>query len=335
MSVYTQLDHHDISNLLNEYSLGTLDSFSGILGGIENSNFFINTSSGRYVLTIFERMGVDELPYFMDLMHHLAGKGFCSPAVQQRLTGESLFTFVDEENNHHHGCIVSCLLGQVLDALNTAQLHDAGKALARLHHAGNDFPQHRSSPSDLSWLQAQVNKVKTGVQQRYGNATWQCLSDALNKQQSMVEKTLPTGVIHGDYFRDNMLFTGDSISGVIDFYYAHDAVYALDLAIAMNALCMEVSTFDISRPAALLAGYHSIRPLHADEWHALPELLCLSAMRFWVSRLYDALYPREGGLTTTLDPEEYHKKLLFHQQHPDLIAELRAMMPTQENPHAV
>ncbi|MDQ6976473.1 MAG: homoserine kinase [Mariprofundaceae bacterium] len=326
MSVYTPLDHHDISNILNEYPLGVLNTFSGISGGIENSNFFINTDTGRYVLTIFERMSVDELPYFMGLMQHLAKQGFPSPAVQKRLTGELLFVFVDAQGDIHHGCIVTCLPGQVLDALNIRQLHDAGMALARLHRAGSDFSQCRASPNDLPWLRNQVDDLRTGVQQHYGDAVWQNLSNESSKQLSLPQRNLPTGVIHGDYFRDNMLFTGDKISGVIDFYYAHDAPYALDIAIAMNALSVDTQAFDITRPAALLAGYNDIRPMHDDEWAALPDLLCLSALRFWVSRLYDAIHPREGGLTTTLDPKEYHAKLMFHQQYANLTQELRALI---------
>jgi len=323
MSVYTQLDQNDISAILTEYSLGTLVSFSGISAGIENSNFFVNTSSGRYVLTLFERMSADELPYFMDLMQHLSSKGFACPAVQLRHDGSTLLTFVDADGVAHHGCIVSCIAGEVLPALNLVQLHSAGVALAKLHLAGSDFAHHRDSPSGMDWLQAHVHDVAEGVNTQYGTAIVQQLQAELKQQQQCDYQHLPQGLIHGDYFCDNILFAGEQVSGVIDFYYGHDAPYALDLAIALNALSIDHLEVDEARPAAVLAGYQSVRQLSDAEWGALPDLLALAAMRFWLSRLYDSFFPREGEMTTTLEPEEYRLKLQYHRQQPQLVSRLR------------
>lgn len=319
MSVYTQLHQHDISTILTDYSLGELHSFSGIPAGIENSNYFVNTSAGRFVLTIFERLTVDELPYFMDLMHYLSEGSLCSPAVQRRKKNETLFEFTDNKGKLHHGCIVSCLPGEVLDHLSVVQLRDAGATMARMHLAGADFPQHRDNPTGSDWLQARVNDVQQAVGERYGKEVQTLLLNELSLQQQAQLNELPQGLIHGDYFRDNMLFEGDVVSGVIDFYYAHNSSYVMDLAIAVNALSLEPATFDEARSTALLAGYHSVRPLQQQEWAALPSLLRQATLRFWVSRLYDACFPREGEMTTTLDPEEYRVKLQFHHQHASLI----------------
>ena len=312
MSVYTELSESDISAILADYNLGTLTSFEGIAAGIENSNFFINTqgheNSARFVLTIFERMDETELPYFMRLMRHLAHNGLACPDVMQRKNGSLLF-----EVHGKKGCIVSCLSGKTLAELNEAQLFSSGRALAQLHLAGADFDEHRNNPTGMAWLEENVEAVidKTGT--RYGNDAAQLLKDELTFQRSCNWESLPDGVIHGDLFVDNILFEGDKASGIIDFYYAHSAPYAMDIAITLNAQAVLLSEGDDARTEAFLNGYQSLRSLDEEEQKALPLLLRLGALRFWVSRLYDALFPRGGAMTQTKDPEEYRNKLMFHR----------------------
>ena len=301
-----------MESILNGYSLGRLTGFEGIAAGIENSNFFIYSHDGaesrRYVLTIFERMDADELPYFMHLMKHLAANGLSCPDVMPRRDGSLLFEIEGKQ-----GCIVSCLAGKTMDALNPAQLRASGRAMAQLHLAGADFPEHRNNPTGADWLAEKVAEVQEKTGQRYGQEAAALLSDELAFQQSCAPLALPHGVIHGDLFVDNILFDGDRVTGIIDFYYAHDAAYAMDIAIALNAQAVTLSEQDKDRIHAFLDGYESLRPLQACEHTALPQLLRLSALRFWVSRLYDALFPRGGAMTQTKDPEEYHKKLLLHR----------------------
>jgi len=311
MSVYTELTHADISAILADYSLGTLSAFEGIAAGIENSNFFIHTQgedAGRYVLTVFERMDASELPYFMHLMKHLAANGLSCPDVMQRRDGSLLF-----EVQGKQGCIVSCLPGKILDTLTETQLTASGRALARLHLAGADFETRRSNPTGTIWLAEKIDAVLDKTADIYGHDAADLLSDELDFQQSCAWDSLPSGVIHGDLFVDNILFEGDQVSGIIDFYYAHDAAYVMDIAISINAQAILLTDQDRSRTGAFLNGYESVRPLEEDEHAALPLLLRLAALRFWVSRLYDALFPRGGAITQTKDPEEYHKKLLLHR----------------------
>jgi len=312
MSVYTELTHADISAILADYELGTLIRFEGIAAGIENSNFFIETASGkhttRYVLTVFERMDAHELPYFMHLMKHLAAKGLACPDVMQRHNGSLLFDVQGKQ-----GCIVSCLAGKTLDVLTEPQLFVSGQALARLHLAGSDFDKRRSNPAGADWLSDNIQAVLEQTTARYGQAAADLLSDELDFQSSCAWDALPSGVIHGDLFVDNILFESDQVSGIIDFYYAHDAALVMDVAISINAQAVLLSNHDQARIKAFLAGYASARPLSEDEHQALPVLLRLAALRFWVSRLYDALFPRGGAMTQTKDPEEYRKKLLLHR----------------------
>ncbi len=312
MSVYTELTHENISHILKGYSLGTLKSFEGIAAGIENSNFFIDTEQGRFVLTVFERMDEQELPYFMRLMRHLAAKGLSCPDVMQRHDDSLLFE-VKDESEAKWGCIVSCLSGKTLDDLNEAQLHASGQALAQLHLAGESFAEARANPTGMIWLQEHVDKVQQGTAKAYGDAAAELLRNELKNQQQQSWDNLPQGVIHGDLFVDNILFDGDKVSGIIDFYYAHTAPWVMDIAITLNAQAVMLADEDDGRIQAFLTGYESVRALQEDEFQALPVLLRLGALRFWVSRLYDALFPRGGTLTQTKDPEEYRLKLLFHR----------------------
>lgn len=312
MSVYTELTNSDIQNILADYNLGTLTNFEGIAAGIENSNFFIDTegqtNSGRFVLTIFERLAADELPYFMTLMKHLAAGGLPCPDVMVRRDDSLLF-----EIRGKQGCIVSCLAGKTLELLNEQQLFSSGRAMAQLHMAGENFPQHRANPTGINWLQENIKAVLDGTRNTYGEAAAQLLASELDFQQSCAWDVLPQGVVHGDLFCDNILFQGNDVSGIIDFYYAHNAPYVMDIAIALNAQAVLLSADDDSRMQSFLDGYQCLRPLGEEEREAIPLLLRLGALRFWVSRLYDALFPRGGAMTQTKDPEEYRKKLLFHR----------------------
>jgi len=310
MSVYTELSQSDFDTILSGYDLGALHGFEGIAAGIENSNFFIDTDAGRFVLTIFERMAAEELPYFMRLMKHLSHHGLSCPDVMVRKDGDLIFDIRGKK-----GCIVSCLSGRTLDELNMAQLKSSGRALAQLHLAGSGFDEHRSNPTGLEWLEETINGMMADVEERYGEGSAVLLYDEMNFQREAHERgfELPAGVIHGDLFVDNILFEGDVVTGIIDFYYAHDAAYAMDVAISLNAQAVLLGSDDKARMQAFLEGYESLRPLSAEEKEALPGLLRLGALRFWVSRLYDALYPRGGAMTQTKDPEEYRRKLVLHR----------------------
>lgn len=309
MSVYTNLSNEDIATILESYELGTLHAHEGIAAGIENSNFFIETDNGQYVLTLFERMQAEELPYFMHLMRHLSDKGIPCPNVMKRDDGNFLF-----EVEGKRGCIISRLPGRTVERLNEAQLIDAGSTLALIHLAGNDFGEHRTNPTGRAWLHSRIEEMNGAVAARFGEEAAHLLKDEFSWQQ-LHEHDLPAGVIHADYFCDNILFEANTVSGVIDFYYACNDAYAMDIAIALNALAVSIKPVetDLLRIKAFLDGYSSVRTMQASEIGAIPDLLRLAALRFWVSRLFDALFPREGAITQVKDPEEYRAKLLFHR----------------------
>ncbi|MDQ6994415.1 MAG: homoserine kinase [Mariprofundaceae bacterium] len=313
MSVYTELTHTDIESILSSYNLGALHSFEGIAAGIENSNFFIDTEKGRFVLTIFERLNASELPYFMHLMRHLSSKGLSCPDVMVRDDRSLLFSLM-YDGEEKCGCIVSCLSGKTLDYLNEVQLHASGKALAQLHVAGQDFNERRDNPTGMLWLQEMVEKVSDRCEQVYGSDAALLLQNELKQQQAYHFEDLPTGVIHGDLFVDNILFDEQGVSGLIDFYYAHHAPWMMDVAISLNAQAVTLGEHDRHRMQTFLQGYTSVRDILPQEQASLNMLLRMSALRFWVSRLYDAFFPREGAMTQVKDPKEYENKLRFHRQ---------------------
>jgi len=313
MSVYTELSHDDIAAILSDYPLGELTGFEGIAAGIENSNFFIDTDVGHFVLTVFERMDAEELPYFMRLMRHLASHGLPCPDVQPRTDAELLFPLSTSEGEKQ-GCIVSRLRGRTLDELNLEQLKASGYALGALHLAGADFTEKRENPTGMTWLEKTIVQVSEKTREQYGDQALALLQDELAYQQGRSADNLPSGVIHGDLFCDNILFEGDFVSGLIDFYYAHTAPFVMDVAISMNAQAVLLDNKnDEARMQRFIEGYQAVRKLSDAELDVLPDMLRLSALRFWVSRLYDALFPRGGSMTQTKDPEEYRKKLLFHR----------------------
>ncbi|MDQ6963844.1 MAG: homoserine kinase, partial [Mariprofundales bacterium] len=179
--------------------------------------------------------------------------------------------------------------------------------------AGEGFTPPRQSPTGERWLCDTADRVRVGVQQRYGDAAVALLDSELSWQAERMCHRLVEGVIHGDYFCDNILFDGDDVSGVIDFYYAHNAPFVLDVAISINALALRLQDGDRERQSSFLRGYEGVRPLTGVESAALPGLLRLAALRFWLSRLFDLLYPRGGAMTQVKDPEEYRRKLLLHR----------------------
>jgi homoserine kinase type II len=314
VSVYTELNRIDIETILQHYNLGRLISFEGIAAGIENSNFFIDVKDGqkmvRYVLTVFERMNADELPYFMRLMRFLAQKQLPCPDVMVRHDGSLLFE-IGRDHDVKQGCIVSCLSGTTQEFLSMQQLAASGRAMAQLHLAGQSFPEKRPSPTGKAWLKSTVEQVVEQVRDQYGQVAYELLRQEAREQLDFEFMNLPQGVIHGDLFVDNILFEGDQVSGIIDFYYAHHESFVLDIAIALNAQAIVFGQDDSHRIHRFLEAYQSVRALNKKEKAALPMLMRVAAMRFWVSRLYDAFFTREGSMTQTKDPEEYRKKLLF------------------------
>jgi len=302
MSVFTRPRAEEATAWLETYALGALQRLEDIAEGIQNSNFYLDTAAGQYVLTIFEQASSDEIDFHVRLMTHLASCDIPCPAPLA--------------NRHHHyvaelagkpAVIVSRLPGNVVRTPTCAQCAAVGALLADLHLAAATFPSPRPHVRNTAWcalVAAQLRAQLAADEARL-------LDDEVRHQQRFRPHDLPRGVIHADLFRDNVLFLGDRVSGVLDFYFAGVDDLLFDLAVTVNDWCATTNgTVDGERSAALLAAYEVRRPLLPRERAAWPTMLRAAALRFWVSRLHDLHRPRSGNLVMQRDPEAYRQILI-------------------------
>lgn len=301
MSVFTTVTPDEASAWLKQYAIGALVELRGISSGIENTNYFLTTTHGRHVLTLFERLTQKELPYFLTLMDHLARHGVPCPQPVANIADSLLVSL-----NGKPAGIVSCLAGSSLE--NPAPMHCAqvGEALADIHLAGKTFSVQRANPRGAAWWKAIAPRLVPFLD----SDAARLLNDEIRFQALHRLQDLPRGVIHADLFRDNVLFDGVRLAGVIDFYFACHDVWLYDVAIAVNDWCVNSDgTLDEARLLALLQAYHRVRPFAPIERGAWPVMLRAAALRFWVSRLYDLHFPRTGELTHAKDPVHFERIL--------------------------
>lgn len=309
MAVYTEISDAEITALLQSYTIGNLLALEGIAEGVENSNFFLRTTEGTYILTIYEkRVNPKDLPFFLELMHHLSRHNIPCPTPVADKQGNVLQTLKGRS-----AAIVSFLQGKSIKQIRNHHLEDLGKQLARMHLAGTQFPMQRTNNFSLEFWQTTFEAVESRADEVTPGLAKE-IRQQLAWLQSNWPKHLPSGVIHADLFPDNVFFEHDRISGLIDFYFACNDFLAYDLAICMNSWCFEGhGELNVTKARTLVAAYNSVRPLTAIELHAMPILASGAAMRFLISRLYDWLNRVEGALVTPKNPLEYLKKLRFHQ----------------------
>jgi homoserine kinase type II len=316
MSVFTKVERNELVAFLDAYTVGDLQHFQGIRAGIENTNYFVNTSGGRWVLTLFETLHVSELPFCLYLMDHLDAHGIPSPAPVADRNGQILLVLKGKP-----AALVQRLPGRSALEPNINQCAAMGEMLARLHLAGQSYPRQRANSRGPQWWQRMAEVLLPHLDP----AGQTLLTQELNHQARLRDLDLPRGVIHGDLFRDNVLFQGDRISGVIDFYYACNDVLLFDLAIAVNDWCaMEGGALDPERVAAAVGAYARERPFSAVEQEIWSTLLRAAALRFWLSRLHDLYFPRPGELTHTKDPEVFRRILARQIANPAHLSPARA-----------
>lgn len=292
-----------------QYDVGSLTSYKGIAEGVENSNFLLHTTKDPLILTLYEkRVEKNDLPFFLGLMQHLAAKGLSCPLPLPRKDGELL-----GELSGRPAALISFLEGMWLRKPEAKHCREVGKALAAMHLAGEGFEIKR--PNALSvegWKvlwdksEARADEVEKGLKDE--------IRPEIDYLAAHWPKDLPAGVIHADLFQDNVFFLGDELSGLIDFYFACNDLLAYDVSICLNAWCFEKDgAYNVTKGKALLEGYQSVRPLSEAELEALPLLARGSALRFFLTRLYDWLTTPEGALVVKKDPLEYLRKLRFHR----------------------
>jgi homoserine kinase type II len=309
LAVYTDVSDDELRAFVADYDLGEVLSFQGIAEGVENSNFAVRTTRGNYILTLYEkRVAAADLPFFLNLMEHLAARGVNCPTPLHAKDGANLRTLKGRP-----AAMVTFLEGLWPRRIEVHHCQQLGAALATLHRAGADFGMRRAnSLSVAGWgklldaTRHQADEVKPG------------LAAALDTEyRTLAERWpsgLPTGVIHADLFPDNVFFRGDTLTGLIDFYFACTDALAYDLAICLNAWCFEADrSLNVTKARALVQGYEGVRALEPGERTALPLFARGSALRFLLTRLYDWLNHPPDAFVKPKDPLEYWAKLRFHQ----------------------
>lgn len=315
MAVYTDISDEELETFLNAYDLGAATAFKGVAEGVSNSNFLLETEKGRYFLTVYEAATpAKDLPFFLGLLTWLCDHGFPSAAPIPTRTGEVLQTLRGKP-----AAIVSFLPGLSVRRPGIEHCREAGEGLAWLHAAGRGFTGRRENGlgqavwapmfDDLG-LAAEANKLKPGL----ARVIAADLADLEAAWPANTPGGLPRGVIHADFFPDNVFFTGGRFAGAIDFYYACEDFLAYDVAVALNAWCFEPDgSFNVTKAGAFLAGYRKRREISAEEQAALPLLARGAAMRFFLTRLRDWGATPAGALVKPHDPLEYERKLAVHR----------------------
>ncbi len=312
MAVYTSVSDEALAAFLTEYDLGEATAFKGIAEGVENSNYYLETGTGRYILTLFEkRADPADLPYFVALKEHLAAKGFPCPQPVMARDGAALRTL-----SGRPALIVTFLSGLSPKRPNARQCRELGAALAQMHAALSDFKQER--PNDLgpaSWPELWAGRADTAEALQSGLSAQIETDLAAIAEARTQDLDLPRGTIHADLFPDNAFFLGDKFSGAIDFYFACTDALAYDLAVCLNAWAFEGNgDYNYSNGANLIAGYETVRRLTEDERKALPLLARGAALRFFLTRLVDWTETPADALVRPKNPLDYASRLAFHRK---------------------
>jgi len=309
MAVYTEISDEELARFIRSYDLGSLLSCKGIAEGVENTNYLVHTTKGAFILTLYEkRVDPRDLPFFLGLMEHLSARGVTCPLPVRDAEGRVL-----NELAGRHAALVTFLEGMWPTHPKAEHCLELGKALARMHIAGEGFALHRTNALGLSGWRPLFDKFSPRAAE-ISPELKTLIADELSFLEKSWPSDLPQGVIHADLFPDNVFFIGDKLSGLIDFYFACDDALAYDIAVSINAWCFEANCqFDANKGRALLKGYNSVRELTEPERNALPILARGAAMRFLLTRSYDWLNTPKDALVARKDPIDYVRRLRFHQ----------------------
>jgi homoserine kinase type II len=309
MAVYTEVGDDELARFIKSYGLGDLLSYKGIAEGVENTNYLVNATYGRYILTLYEkRVDPADLPFFLGLMEHLSARGVTCPLPVRDPAGRNLNML-----GGRHAALVTFLDGVWPRKPKAAQCTELGRALALMHLGGDGFALKRRNALGLSgWrpLYQKFSDRADGILPGLRNL----IGSELDVLEAQWPAALPEGVIHADLFPDNVFFIGERLSGLIDFYFACNDALAYDIAVCLNAWCFESDfSYNVTKGRALLAGYNDVRPLTDEEKAAMPLLARGAALRFLLTRSYDWLNTPKDALVARKDPFDYVRRLRFHQ----------------------
>jgi homoserine kinase type II len=311
VAVYTEVSFAEAAALVARLHIGELTALNGIKSGIENTNYFVDTNQGRYVLTLFERLTHEELPYYLHLMQHLAARGIPVPGPKADSAGAILHTLLGKP-----AAVVDRLPGRHELAPDAAHCASVGAALARMHLAGADFALHQPNLRGAAWWAETVPVVQPFLTPAQRELIDTELVFALQVAASKAHAALPGGAIHADLFRDNVMFQpssdgADMLTGLFDFYFAGDDSFLFDIAVCLNDWCIDLESGRLveERATAFVTAYNAVRALGSGELRLMPALMRSAALRFWLSRLWDLHLPRDASLLQAHDPGHFERVL--------------------------
>jgi homoserine kinase type II len=306
MAVFTPLSREEVGGLLAHYTLGEMVGYEGISAGIENTNYFLDAQHGRYVLTLFERLNFREVPFYLELMRHFSRRGLPVPEPQENRAGSLM-----AELKGKPCAIVSRINGRWIESPTADQCATIGTLVARMHRAGTDFGHFQPNLRGLGWWKSTAPELQPFLD----DATFELLVEEVIAQDTFQRtadfEKLPQGPVHADLFRDNVLWDGSNVGGVIDFYFAGCTLWLFDLAVTMNDWCVHLDdgSWDPPRATALIEAYHAERPLSELERASWRTVLRAAALRFWLSRLHDLHAPRAAEVLKPHDPGRFERTL--------------------------
>jgi homoserine kinase type II len=313
MAVFTAVTLDDLTQWIKQFPLGQARAIEGIASGIENSNFFLTTERGEYVLTVFENLGFEQLPFYVQLMRHLAQRGIPVPDPVPNDRGELVVPLQGKP-----AVIVSRLQGASQMDPQPVHCAEAGAMLAKMHLAGRDFPLRQPNLRGLDWWLTAAPQVLPFLSPDNAGLLSSEIAFQQEFEGTATYGAMPRGPVHADLFRNNVMFVGERLSGCFDFYFAGCDTWLFDIAVTVNDWCIDQPSgrMDLPRVRALLDAYHAVRPFTAEERAAWQPMLRAAALRFWLSRLYDLHLPREAELLTPHDPTHFERILRDRIAHP-------------------
>ena len=317
MAVFTEVPFELARSLVERLGIGELQTLEGCAGGIENTNYFADTSQGRYVLTLFERLSFEQLPFYLQLMKHLARRGIPVPDPQADAQGHILHRLLDKP-----AAVVNRLRGRHRLAPDSDHCASVGAMLARMHLAGQDFALQQPNLRGLAWWTETVPVVLPFLDSAQRTLIEQELQFQQHLAASTAHARLPGGPVHADLFRDNVMFDdssgSDELSGFFDFYFAGVDRFVFDIAVCLNDWCIDLASGALveDRAQAFVAAYDGVRRLDGNELRLLPAMMRAGALRFWTSRLWDFHLPRDASMLKPHDPGHFERVLRCRVEAP-------------------
>tara|TARA_B100001109_G_C18851325_1_gene469393 strand:- start:1368 stop:2294 length:927 start_codon:yes stop_codon:yes gene_type:complete len=302
MSVYTNLESKDVKNLLDEYNIGSLDTYKGIPDGITNTNYYVNTTKGKYVITLFEDISKSKVKKYLKLMNFFSNENLCSPEIMLTKKNEILTDIKSKPCS-----IMQKLSGKTITKTNSELCGSIGRIIGTFHCASEHYKDHIKNDRDIKWVEKSINSIKNHI----SKDQMSILISSMKVFKKLFEKNLPQGIIHSDLFRDNVLANKNNIKGIIDYYYSFNGPYIYELGVIINDWCVNKDgSINKRKYNNFIKNYNNIRKLSSFECKQLNNAMIASGLRYYLSRLVDMIFPKVGEITHIKDPSVFERILI-------------------------